>query len=84
MTQRIVVEDVVGSFNHVSKEATIGGVESVWGLGSASRTQRKTLELAGRIGKKPLKVLIDSGSTSNYISAQECAARSTSRPGKSM
>ena len=50
-------------------------MESAWGLDSTSRTQRKTLELAGRIGKKPLKVLIDSGSTGNYISAQECAAR---------
>ena len=74
-TQRTVDEDVTGSSNHVSEEATIGGVESVWGLDSTSRTQRKTLELAGRIGKKPLKVLIDSGSTGNYILAQECAAR---------
>ena len=74
-TRRIVDEDVTGSSNHVSEEATIGGVESAWGLDSTSRTQRKTLELASRIGKKPLKVLIDSGATSNYISAQECVAR---------
>ena len=44
-------------------------------MDSTGRTQRKTLELAGRIGKRPLKVAIDSGSTGNYISAQECAAR---------
>ena len=50
-------------------------MESAWGLDFKSRTKRKTLELASRIGKKPLKVLIDSGSTGNYISAQECAAR---------
>ena len=50
-------------------------MESAWGLDSTSRTQRKALELADRIGKKSLKVLIDLGSTSNYISAQECAAR---------
>ena len=50
-------------------------MESACGLDSTSRTQRKTLELAGRIGKKPLKVFIDSGSIGNYISAQECAAR---------
>ena len=74
-TRRIVDEDIAGSSNRVSEETTIGGVESAWGLGSTSRTQRMTLELAGRIGKKPLKVLIDSGSIGNYISAQECAAR---------
>ena len=74
-TRKTVDEDITGSSNHVSEEATIGGVESAWGLESTSRTQRKTLELAGRIGKKPIKVLIDSESTGNYISAQECAAR---------
>ena len=58
-----------------SEEATIGIVESVWGLDSTSRTRRKTLELAGWIGKSPLKVLIDSESTDNYISAQECVVR---------
>ena len=75
VTRRTIDEAVVGSSNHVSKEATISRVESAWGLNSTGRTQRKTLELAGRIGKKPLKVFIDSGSTSNYISAQECAAK---------
>ena len=75
VTRRIVVEDVAMSPDHVSEEATIGGVESAWGLDSTSRTQRKTLELAGRIGKKLLKVLINSGSTGDYMSAQECAAR---------
>ena len=74
-TQRTVDEDVTGSSNHISKEVTIGGVESVWGLDSTSRTQRKALELASRIGKKPLKVLIDSGSTGNYISIQDYVAR---------
>ena len=75
-TRRTVDKDVTGSSNHVSEEAPIGGVESSWGLDSTSRTQRKTLELASKIRKKPLKVLIDLGSTSNYTSAQECAARS--------
>ena len=75
VTRRTVDEDITGSSNHVSEEATIGGMESAWGLDSTSRTQRNTLELAGRIGKKPLKVLIDSGSTGNYISTQECVAR---------
>ena len=54
-TRRTVNEDVTRSSNHVSEETTIGGVESTWGLDSTSRTQRKTLELAGRIGKKTPK-----------------------------
>ena len=68
MTRRIAAEDVAKSSNRVSEEATIGEVEST------SRTQRKILELVSRIGKKPLKVFIDSGYTGNYISAQECTA----------
>ena len=74
VNRRMVIEDVARSSDHVFEEATIGGVESTWGLDSTSRTQRKTLELVGRIQKKPLKVLINLGSTSNYILAQECAA----------
>ena len=73
-TQRTVDEDVAGSSHLVSEEATIGGVESAWGLDATSRTKRKTLELASKIGKKPLKVIINSGSTGNCISAQGCAA----------
>ena len=44
-------------------------------MDSTSRTPRRTLELAGRIGKRPVHMLIDSGATGNYISAQKCAAR---------
>ena len=44
-------------------------------MDSSSKTQRRrTLELAARIGRQPLRVLVDSGSTGNYIDAQECAA----------
>ena len=50
-------------------------VESVWGLDSSSKTPRRTIELAVRIGKRPVRMLIDSGTTGNYVSAQECAAR---------
>ena len=50
-------------------------VESVWSMDSTSIPQRRTLELAGRIGKRPVRMLIDSGATGNYISAQECIAR---------
>ena len=49
-------------------------VESMWDMDSSSKTLR-TLELAGRIGKRPVRMLIDSGVTWNYVSAQECAAR---------
>ena len=50
-------------------------VESVWSMDSSSKTLRRTLELAERIGKRPVRMLIDSGTTGNYVSAQECAAR---------
>ena len=52
-TRRTLDEDVAGSSNRVSEEGTIGGVEFAWGLDSTSRAQRKNLELAGTIGKKP-------------------------------
>ena len=46
------------------------------GVDSSSRTpKRRTLELAVRIGRRPMRVLVDSGSTSNCIDARECAAR---------
>ena len=40
------------------------------GVDSSSRTpQRRTLEVAARIGRGPLRVLVDSGLTGNYIDA---------------
>lgn len=45
------------------------------GLDSSSRTLRRTLELTSRFGKRPLKILVDSRSTSNYMLAQECTAK---------
>ena len=50
-------------------------VESVWSMDSSSKTPRRTLELAGRIVKRPVCMLIDSGTTGNYVSVQECATR---------
>ena len=50
-------------------------IESVWSMNSSSKTLRRTLELVGRIGKRPVCMLIDSGMTGNYVSAQECVAR---------
>ena len=43
---------------------------------SSSRTPKwRTLELVARIGRRPMRVLVDSGSTGNYIDARECTAR---------
>ena len=55
---------------------TVEDGEFTAGVDSSSRTpRRRTLELAARIGRRPLRVLVDSGSTGNYIDARECAAR---------
>ena len=54
---------------------TVEAGESTVGVDSSSKIQRRqTLELAARIGQRPLRVLVDSGSTDNYIDARECAA----------
>ena len=45
----------------------------ILGMVSSSKTpRRRTLELAARIGQQPLRLLVDSGSTGNYIDAWEC------------
>ena len=44
-------------------------VESVRSMDSSSKTPRRTLELAGRIGKRLVRMLIDSGVIGNYVSA---------------
>ena len=45
-------------------------------MDSSSRTpKRRTFELATRIGSRPMRVLVDSGSTWKYVGAQECIAR---------
>ena len=44
------------------------------GVTGTVRTHRRTLELAGRVGQKKWGILIDSGSTGNFISAQVCTA----------
>lgn len=38
-------------------------------LDESSRALRRVLELANRIGKRPMNILVDSRSTGNYISA---------------
>ena len=44
-------------------------------MDSSNKTPRRTLELARQIGKRPVRMLIDLGTTGNYVPAQECAAR---------
>ena len=61
--------------NSTKRGMAKGVVESVWSIDSKNRILRRTLELAGRIRKGPVHMLIDSGATGNYISAQECTTR---------
>ena len=51
--------------------ATLVGATTTRGVNVAYRT-KNTLELAGRIGRKPVQILIDSGSTGNYVAARVC------------
>ena len=76
MAQESTYEGTVVFPDCVPRGTTVEAGESIAGVDSSSKTQRRrTLELATRIGRRPLRVLVDSGSTSNYIDAQECAAR---------
>ena len=64
-----------------SPDSVLGGTtvevgKSMADVDSSSRTpKRRTLELAARIGRRPMRVLVDSGSTGNYIDARGCTAR---------
>ena len=65
----------VVSPNGDPRGATVEVGESTVGEDSSSRTPKwRTLELAARIGRQPMRVLVDSGSTGNYINVQECTA----------
>ena len=55
---------------------TVEAGEPIVGVDASSKTQRwRALELAARIGHQPMHVLVDSGSTGNYIDTLECTAR---------
>ena len=62
-----------GTSNDRSLEPTKES-SAVWGIATAMRTHR-TFELAGKIGKRPLSVLLDSGSTGNFVSTRICTER---------
>ena len=66
------VEDTTGRPGSTSLGSTVTD-PAVWGISAAARTHR-TFELAGRIGKRSLSVLLDSGSTGNFVSARICTA----------
>ena len=66
----------VASPDSVPRGTIVEVGESMTGVDSSSRTpKRRTLELAVRIGHRPMRVLVDFGSTDNYIDARECIAR---------
>jgi len=53
--------------------STNGDTDAIDVVGSV-RTLKRTLELAGRVGQKKWGILIDLGSTGNFVSAQVCTA----------
>ena len=68
-------------------DSTEGGmavevVESVWSMDSSSKTPRRTLQLIGQIGKRPVRMLIDSGATENYVSQPKSAQLGKSKSKK--
>ena len=66
----------VESPDSVPGGTTVEVGEFMAGVDSSSRTPKwRTLELAARIGRRPMRVLVDSGSTGNYIDARECTTR---------
>ena len=70
---RSVHREVADAPEEFATGTTMVGATVVREVNVAHRT-RNTLELAGRIGRKSVELLIDSGSTGNYVSARVCAA----------
>ena len=57
----------------VLEGTTVEAGEFIVCVDSSSKTpQRRTLEVATRISQRPLRVLVDSALTGNYIDAREC------------
>ncbi len=54
--------------------STTVGVESISGVSSTVQTRGTVLELAGKVKRRPVRILLDSGSTGNFVSAQVCTA----------
>ena len=76
MARKSIYEGMVAFPDYVPGGTTVEAGKSTAGVDSSSKTQRqRTLELAAKIGQRPLRLFVDSGSTGNYIDAQECTAR---------
>ena len=69
----MVVDDALS--NNTKGGMAVEVIESVWSMDSSSKTPKRTLELAGQIGKRLVHMLTNSGLTGNYVSTQECTAR---------
>ena len=54
------------------RQSTTEGRVAVCGISALVQTRGKVIELAGKICKRPMSMLIDSRSTGNYGSAQTC------------
>ena len=74
----INVEEIVFSDGDLGK-ATVWVGDSLLGMESSSRTRkwRRTLELVAKVGSRSMRILVDSGSTGNYIDARECTVRNS-------
>ena len=72
----INVEEIVFSDGDLGK-ATAWVGDSLLGMESSSRTRKwcHTLELAAKVGSRSMRILVDSGSTKNYIDARECTVK---------
>ena len=72
----INVEEIVFSNGDLGK-ATVWVGDSLLGMESSSRTQKWhcTLELAAKVGSRSMRILVDLGSTGNYIDARECMVK---------
>ena len=54
------------------RQSTTEGRAAVRGISALVWTRRRVIELARNICKRPVSMLIDSGFTGNYVSAQTC------------
>ena len=70
MARESTDEGEVAFPDYVPGGPTVEAGEFIVGVDSSSRTpQRRTLKLATRSDRRTLRVLVDSGSTGNYIDA---------------
>ena len=54
------------------RQSTIEGRAAIHRISALVWTQGKVIELAGKICRQPVSMLIDAGSIGNYVSAQTC------------